>query len=308
MSKRKKMRNRHTNHTYPNNFNDTAYVNSKTYTIFYNRMMEIALSRFRYLNLPDTVDERYLKMRLLKEGCTVYFDDEIVGNLCLGVEFGRNLDVYGNYTRYAAIGYDGRYRKELSSEDSVIIYANYTRVPEIDFIHLYAYRLTEILRTIDVNVAQQRTTKLLVTTEQQRLSINNFLMKLEGHEVYSLVTDGFNMEVPTVDLNTPYIADKLERLLEQTWNDFLTIMGVETYSSSKKERENTIESGSRFGDVEMERNTALKARQDGFDKVNKMFGTNIQVEFNTDLPTLINGYGRGDNIIGDLHDNDTFDN
>lgn len=269
-------------------FESSAYLNNKTYLDIYNRMKEICLNLYVYRNLPDTVDERYLELMLFEYGFSFFFKEDVADiYLSLSGTLDRGFDVYGNYTNYTAISAKGDYRQRLDSSNSVIIYNNFTRIPTRQQIELFAWRAWNALRTADTNLSQQKTTKLLKVPEQRRLTWKNLLMKIQGNQVYALVSDDIDVENCVVDLNVPYIADKAIMVYNTVWNDFLTFIGVVNHNTDKKEREVQIEVMGHMGATEMERNTMLRSRRIGFDKVNKIFGLDIEVDFNSNLSTFL---------------------
>lgn len=64
-------------------FCDSATVNNLTYMQYLNRLTELAISMFEWKNLPASVDARYLELHLFETGCMVYFNDDVLGDLCL---------------------------------------------------------------------------------------------------------------------------------------------------------------------------------------------------------------------------------
>ena len=77
-------------------FGESATVNNLTYMQYLNRLTELSVSMFEWKNLPPTVDARYLELHLFETGSMVYFDDDVIGNLCLDCLPSGRLDVYGN--------------------------------------------------------------------------------------------------------------------------------------------------------------------------------------------------------------------
>ena len=150
---------------------ESALLNNRTYLQYYNRLLELAINMYEWKNLPDTVDERFLELTLFSDGVAVFFqDDGGLGYLCLQCMISGELDVYRipiDRTAYATNGYQMR----LNNQNSVIIFNNYTHTNSMLDIEMYARRLYEIERTIDVNVKAQKTPVLIRATENQRLSL-----------------------------------------------------------------------------------------------------------------------------------------
>lgn len=258
---------------------ESALLNNRTYLQYYNRLLELAINMYEWKNLPDTVDERFLELTLFSDGMAVYFRDEILGDLCLQTMIDGNLDVYRipmERTAYAANGYQVR----LDPTNSVIIFNNYTHTNSMLDIEMYARRLYNIERTIDVNVNAQKTPVMVIGSEAQRLTLKNLMMQYDGNEPFIYGDDKLNVNALNVlRLDAPYVADKLNILKRQIWNEALTYLGIENSNTEKKERLVTDEITSNLGGVEAQRFCRLNARRKAADQINAMFGTNITVDF-----------------------------
>lgn len=258
---------------------ESALLNNRTYLQYYNRLLELAINMYEWKNLPDTVDERFLELTLFSDGMAVYFRDEILGDLCLQTMIGGNLDVYRipmERTAYAANGYQVR----LDPTNSVIIFNNYTHTNSMLDVEMYARRLYNIERTIDINVNAQKTPVMVIGSEAQRLTLQNLMMQYDGNEPFIYGDDKLNVNALNVlRLDAPYVADKLNILKRQIWNEALTYLGIENSNTEKKERLVTDEITSNLGGVEAQRFCRLNARRKAADQINAMFGTNITVGF-----------------------------
>lgn len=258
---------------------ESALLNNRTYLQYYNRLLELAINMYEWKNLPDTVDERFLELTLFSDGMAVYFRDEILGDLCLQTMIGGNLDVYRipmERTAYAANGYQVR----LNPTNSVIIFNNYTHTNSMLDIEMYARRLYNIERTIDVNVNAQKTPVMVIGSEAQRLTLKNLMMQYDGNEPFIYGDDKLSVNsLNVLRLDAPYVADKLNILKRQIWNEALTYLGIENSNTEKKERLVTDEITSNLGGVEAQRFCRLNARRKAAEQINAMFGTNITVDF-----------------------------
>lgn len=267
----------------------SAELNNKTYIDYYNRLMEMALNVFEWKNLPDTVDERFLELALYEHGyCVYFFDDVLEGDLALTCTIGGQLDVYRIPILRRAYAQNG-YNKMLTSKDSVLIFNNYLHTPTSLTIELFATRLYEIERSIDVNVKAQKTPTLILASEQQRLTMENLYMQYEGNEPFIYGDKNMDLDsIKSLKTDAPFVADKLQILKHQIWNEALTFCGIENSNADKKERLVSDEVGSNYGNIEAQRNVMLNARRQAVKKINKMFGTNIEVGFRSNLLTMVN--------------------
>lgn len=266
----------------------SAELNNKTYIDYYNRLMELALNVFEWENLPPSVDERFLELTLYEMGYCLYFDDEIIGNLALTCTIGGQLDVYRIPVLRRAYAVNG-YNKMCSTKDSVLIFNNYLHTPTQLTIELFARRLYEIERAIDVNVKAQKTPTLILSSEQQRLTMKNLYMQYDGNEPFIFGDKNMDIEgIKSLKTDAPFVADKLENLKHQIWNEALTFCGIENSNQDKKERLVSDEVCSNYGNIEAQRNVMLNARKQAVKKINAMFGTNIDVHFRSNLITMVN--------------------
>lgn len=261
---------------------ESASLNSRTYMQYYNRLLELAINMYEWKNLPDTIDERFLELTLFSDGMAVYFRDEVLGDLCLQTMIGGNLDVYRipmERTAYAANGY----QVQLNPSNSVIIFNNYTHTNSMLDIEMYARRIYEIERTIDVNVKAQKTPMLIKGSEAQRLTLKNLYMQYDGNEPFIFGDNNLNVDgMQVLMTNAPYVADKLNILKRQIWNEALTYLGIENSNTEKKERLVSDEVTTNLGGVEAQRFCRLNARRQAAKAINKMFGLNITVDFRSD--------------------------
>lgn len=267
---------------------ENQYMNNMTYVDYYNRLKELALSVFEWKNLPPTVDERYLELALYEKGYCLYFNDDILGNLALNCSLGGQLDVYNIPLQRTAYANNG-YKKQCDNKDSVIIFNNFLHTPTDLTIRLFAKRLYELERSVDTNVKAQKTPVLILSSEQQRLTMQNFYMSYDGNEPYIFGDDKLGIEgIKVFKTDAPYVADKLQITKHQIWNEALTFLGIENSNADKKERLISDEVGGNYGNVEAQRNVMLNARRKAVQQINEMFGTNIEVGFRSNLLTMVN--------------------
>lgn len=249
---------------------------------------------------PPSVDERFLELTLYEKGYCLYFNDEIIGNLALTCTIGGQLDVYRIPVLRRAYAVNG-YNKMCSTKDSVLIFNNYLHTPTQLTIELFARRLYEIERAIDVNVKAQKTPTLILSSEQQRLTMKNLYMQYDGNEPFIFGDKNMDIEgIKSLKTDAPFVADKLENLKHQIWNEALTFCGIENSNQDKKERLVSDEVGSNYGNIEAQRNVMLNARKQAAKKINSMFGTNIDVHFRSNLATMVNA----DNVSRETLDNE----
>lgn len=273
-------------------FGESATVNNLTYMQYLNRLTELSVSMFEWKNLPPTVDARYLELHLFETGSMVYFDDDVIGNLCLDCLPSGRLDVYGNpVLRRAYSGYNN-YQKLLKESNSVIIWNNYLHTNSILEVKMFARRLYNLDRIIDVNANAQKTPVLIQGTEQQRLTLMNLYKEFDGNSPFIFGDKNLDLNsLKCLQTGAPYVCDKLYNLKQMYWNEALTYLGINNTGAQKRERMLSIESSQAQGGTISSRYSRLQSRREAVEKINAMFGTNIEVNYREDFMSIYEGQG-----------------
>jgi hypothetical protein len=265
-------------------FGESAIMNNATYIQYFDRLVELSVSMFEWHGLPETVDPRYLELHLFQNGSMVYFRDEVMGDLCLDCIANGQFDVYGNPISRRAYSSYNQYQKTLNESDSVIIWNNYLRQPSVLNVKMFAKRLYNLDRIIDVNANAQKTPVLVQGTEKQRLTLVNLYKEFDGNAPFIFGDKNLDLNsLRAISTNAPYVADKLYQLKTQIWNEALTYLGISNLSIQKKERMITDEVQRNQGGTIASRYSRLEARREAVDKINRMFGTDISVDYREDF-------------------------
>lgn len=265
------------------NFIDSATKNNITFQYYYNRLTELAISMFEWKNLPESVDTRFLELTLFSDGMCVFFRDEVMGELALQTMIGGNLSVYRIPKIRRAYATNG-YNKKLDENDSVIIFNNMIHTNSIRDIEMFAQRLYNIDRTIDVNINAQKTPILITCNENERLTMKNIYKEFDGNSPVIYANKGFDPKsVNVLKTDAPLVADKLYQLKTQIWNEALTYLGISNINVQKKERLLQDEVTRNLGGTIASRYPRLEARKQACQQINKMFELNIDVDYRDDL-------------------------
>lgn len=280
-------------------FGESAVMNNATYIQYFNRLVELSISMFEWQGLPETVDPRYLELHLFQNGSMVYFRDEVMGDLCLDCIANGQFDVYGNPISRRAYSSYNQYQKTLNESDSVIIWNNYLRQPSVLDVKMFAKRLYNLDRIIDVNANAQKTPVLVQGTEKQRLTLVNLYKEFDGNAPFIFGDKNLDLNsLRAISTNAPYVADKLYQLKTQIWNEALTYLGISNLNIQKKERMITDEVQRNQGGTIASRYSRLEARREAVDKINRMFGTDISVDYREDLQITNNNVNATGNNEG----------
>lgn len=268
-----------------------------TDNIYYNWFSNLALTTFKWKNLPDTVDPRFLELCLYFDGLAVFFYDDIMGYLCLQCMINGELNVYRVPVRRTAYATNGYFNYDLTEENSVVIFNNYTRTNTFYTVSYYAQKVANVDKTMDINLNAQKTPIALRTSENQRLTTENAFKKYEGNGPVIVLDESFNPNTfGVLNLQAPYLVDKLQQQKREYINEFLTQIGVTSTNNQKKERLISDEVNTDLGMSVSSIFPRLDMRKQACEKINALFGLNIDVEYNKmGVEELMESYKRVNN-------------
>lgn len=298
---------------------NAKYFTNVTYSTWFNRLYNMAISRFEWLNLPDTCNEKFIEQVLFFNGFMVGYKDTALNSyLIMPCTNNSVLDIFGYPAKVNAYGYNGYMAQNLTpytitlgqettNADAALLYANYSRCPDLPAVLYFARKLTKIDRTIDVNINVQKTPYIISCGENQRLTVANMFKQVDNFEPAIMTTKfyGLNGEKPinVMDLKPPFVADKMQVLKRQVYQEALTYLGIEANTSEKAERQVTEELTANMGETESMRQSPLASRKQFCKEFNKIYGTNIDVKFRSDLQ-LSQIMENGGLTDGELYDDD----
>lgn len=274
---------------------NAAQQNRQAFLYYYDRLREMAIARFNWINIPDTLDERFIEMTLFNNSSILFFEDDTLGLLALPVIIAGPLNVYNIPMRRRAytpgvgsVGetdkeHFGSYQAERTNRDSVICYNNLLHTSSVNACRMYALRLAELDRTIDVNIKAQKTPVAIETDLDTKLSMQNAYAQFDGNMPVMFVKKGIANNVAAITTGAPLVAPQLQLLKQSIWNEALEYLGIANHGADKKERVNTLEVMANQGGTIASRYSGLVARQQACEAVNRMFGTDIWVEYREDI-------------------------
>ena len=264
-------------------FWQSGQMNNRLYAMYYDYLTELAISMFEWKNLPDSIDERYMELVLYSRGQAVFFKDEVMGFLCLENITQGKFDVYRVPMRRQAIAANG-YKKALTEENSVIIYNNYLRTNTMSAMRNYAELMWDLDQAIRVNAKAQKTPILINCDENERLTLQNLYMQYDGNQpvIYGTKEIRGNM-LQVLNTSAPYVGKDLYELKTKYWNEALTYLGISNINIQKKERLVADEVTRMVGGTIASRYRRLEMRRKACEKINAMFGLNIECDYRDDF-------------------------
>lgn len=266
-------------------------INDRTMIDYIDRLKMLSVSLFTWKGLDDiagTGASRFLELSLYENGKGVFVKDDELGYMALKVSPSDKLNVYMLPVKVMcwSIGYN----KQYAFDDVVYIMNNELQKPTREFMELFAYRLYETERTIDINLQAQKTPILIEGDTKTILTLKNIYMEYSGNIPFIFGNKQFDIsnKLNVLKTDAPYIIDKLDVHKHQIFNDALTVLGIDNANTDKKERLITNEVESNEELIKYYLNCYYKTRKKACDDINKKFGLNISIELNKDIIDLLN--------------------
>lgn len=297
-------------------FLDSLYTNNQTYIDYLERFKKIALSMFEWVNLPESMNQRYLEECLYYKGQAALLKDEEIGFINTQCCSNGKINIYGVPTALNcySFGYskDRKLYSGINDENSqkdtcVLVMNTWERVPTAATLELFALRLYEAERTCDVNIKAQKTPVLITVDESQRLTMENLYSQYDGNKpmIFGDKNQLQSGVLKAINTDAPYIADKVTEYKKEIWNEALTFLGINNMAVNKKERLVTDEANYNNELTNLNLQSFLIPRQEAAKQFNDLFGLTgtdkeISVRVRSDLYNIIK---QEDSIVKD-YDND----
>ena len=308
-------------------FEDSLIVNDATYIDYLNRFKRIALSMFEWVNLPNSMDARYLELCLYYNGQASLLHDKKYGFIntkCAGSGY---VNIYGLPDKFNCFSYGFNSMRELytglnpllndeekeakKNEECILVMNNFDRTPTAGSMELFAWRLYLAQRTCDVNISGQRFPVMIVGDEKQRLMLENLYNQYNGNQPFifgnkNQLNDDMLKAIKT---DSPYVADKITEYKKEIWNEALTYLGINNISVQKKERLTENESNENNELVNLNLQSMLAPRLEACRQFNEKYGLTgtdkeISVRVRSDLKNIIK---MEQSIVSDYQDNKRID-
>jgi len=277
--------------------------------MYEQKLTELAMNRFKWTGLPKEIDVRFLEETLFYFAVSIFYKD---------ADYDKFMALRGG--SYGALNYQNQptmvqtngssyISKTLSTQGptyvavsenkerkiadiAVPIWANYLRVPDITIVEIYASKLAEIDRTLEINSKNARQTKYILTNENQNLTKSNILRQIdEGQDTIKLNSSMANdlQFIQALDLGVDWqMIGALRAERNQAWNDAMSLLGIDNSNQDKKERLVQAEATGNQDSISNMRYVNLNARRQACEIINRSYDLNVSVEYWTDAERNVN--------------------
>lgn len=281
---------------------DAMLLNNATYFDYLDRVKKIALSIFEWVNLPESMDSRYLERCLYYTGAAALLHDDTYGFINTKATCSNKLNIYGLPTEITAFSYSFRDVRRvyngLTSPDNdinseaILVLNTWDMLPTAPSIELFCMRLAEAQRIIDINIKAQATPYVIMTDENERLSMINAFQQVDKNSAVIFGKRGVfdAASIKTLNTQAPYIADKVQGYKRDVWNEMLTYLGVDNIEE-KAERLVSAEVGGNNELVNLNLQSFFATRKLAAKQFNEKYGLSgdkaIDVKLRSDVGNLV---------------------
>ena len=291
-------------------FIDSAILNDATYMDYLKRFEKIALSIFEWVNLPESMNARWLEHCLYFQGQASLLKDKKYGFINTSCASNGYINIYGLPTSLNCYSFEYQETRKLYTglnptltekqkeksdyEEAILVQNNWESVPTCGTIELFAYRLYEAQRTCDTNIKAQKTPVMVVVDETQRLLMENLYNQYDGNQPFIFgdkdqLSSGILKAIST---QAPIVFDKLTEYKKEIFNEALTFLGINNVLVDKKERLVTDEANANNELINLNLQSYLAPRQEACRQFNEKFGLTgtdkeISVRVRSDLYNVI---------------------
>lgn len=265
----------------------SADYNRRSFTLYREWIMALAMSRYKWINLPSTCDERFLEWTLLTQGVATiatpkkgkfkdkWYSTQVAGNA--------PINIYDNPSRWISYGNSG-WRFQADTSNGILIYDNLLRIPISNKIDYFARKLAAYDRTIDVNLHAQHTPVILACTQEMKNDVIQIYKQFAGGEPGILGTKGLSdiaNDIKVLDLGVDFLVEELQVAQDTLWNQVFQFLGILSLPR-KSERMIEAEVTANNEPTDLRALDGLITRRQACEKLNKRFGLNINCVWRKD--------------------------
>lgn len=248
------------------------------YFRLFNHYTNLALNTYRWVNLPEGLESKYIEKALYKHGQCFFTWDKDFGYMCLPCSPSGQINIYGEPLGYVLTGVG--YSKQVKDDQGVRITNNDTAVPTVWHIDYYTKKMVEVDEVILQNLRQQRFPYVMATTKNTEFTVKNIAKKIEEKEDFIFMdkslTDGDGLGIQVIPTLAPYLLDKLQIQKLEFERELLTHLGINTIVE-KKERLISVEANANNEHIALNLDLGYKSRKRACELINAKYGLNINV-------------------------------
>jgi hypothetical protein len=289
------------NINYTNNYD--WHDKNKNVTNYVKYMLNRSLAMFKYHNLPDTIPQRELELMLQCNGYVAFCkaNEELY---CFNGSLGGEGDAYGKPTKITISNPYLKFNKTLDiDKDCVIVPNDSMFMGLLPMYEKYCTMLNESDITIILATINKRIQILLSANDDNTVqSAKQFLTDIENGKLGVIAETKLfdSLKVNNSSNSSNVSLKELFEMHQYLKASLFNEIGLGANNNMKKERLITAEVETNSDSLYPLVDDMFASRRKAIEKVNEMFGTDIQVEYNSTWDYRINNGEPVDTISDDV--------
>ena len=259
---------------------------------------------FKYEELPDSIPEEFIeRFHILNGDIAVWklddpnafrYKDELIVSCC---GYADKPDAYGIGARVIATTLSGYVKEDLKEGEScVVIHNNSLYTSDMPIICYFTDMFTEMFTSLKTNIIYSRLKPVFkVSDEKERAAVLEAFTKIKDDSepiqitssnvlAEALAEAGANPTdtIKVLDITDVKNADKLQyivKCIDDAFRWFFSMIGQAIQGNGKLAQQTVDEVQGTTSMSFILPNDRLKMRRKGWEKVNRLFGTNVTVDF-----------------------------
>ena len=259
---------------------------------------------FKYEELPDSIPEEFIeRFHILNGDIAVWklddpnafrYKDELIVSCC---GYADKPDVYGIGERVIATTLSGYVKEDLKEGEScIVIHNNSLYTSDMSIICYFTDMFTEMLTSLKTNIIYSRLKPVFkVSDDKEAAAVKEAFTKIKDDSepiqitssnvlAEALAEAGANAAetIKVLDITDVKNADKLQyivKCIDDAFRWFFSMIGHAIQGNGKLAQQTVDEVQGTTSMSFILPNDRLKMRRKGWDKANKLFGTNVTVDF-----------------------------
>ncbi len=249
-------------------------------------------------NVPETVNETFLKLILYTQGKVCFLDGQLIGEegsklLSLNCTRADTPDVY--YIPRKVLVTNPRLKKQYNLEPGVDCCVVYLSEPDKYQLAEFGGGLYELIRRtavmladndISLNIGQKNTRLTNIVSGDTQNTVDSIIAVInsmyEGDPTIAVKSSLIDklQGIPIIENTSQQNLIQLIEVQQYIISHFYEMIGICTHDQMKKERLITAEINDNLELAFLNIDDILESLREGFNRVNAMFGTNITVRLN----------------------------
>lgn len=254
----------------------SALKNRREVQLYRDWIINLAMQRYKWVGLPATCDERYLEFILVTQGVATIANVDPLGWISTQAALSGYPNIYDNPTNWESIGNNGHHAN-VTPANGVLVWSNYLRFPEYNFIDIYANRLARYDIAMEANLVQQSIPWIIKGPYEREQDMIQMVKQAAGGEPAVIGLKGISdIDIELMATNVECKAEQLQNAKARTWSEVYTFLGIDNLDR-KGERMIEDEVNANNDPVDKRFLDGLSARRQAAEILNERFGLDIEV-------------------------------